>query len=96
MGRGEVLVKIGTTKKENLHGKMHVFVGTGKNRHYQKGKFTWKNAYFCAVMFKIYMKAQKHASFHVYFHLVPPFTPINFIIMVKGLLTEFVLFGTVT
>ena len=36
----------------------------------------------CAFMFKICMKAQKHAHF---LHLVPPFAP-HYIIMVKGLL----------
>ena len=29
-------------------------------------KFTWKHACFCAVNFKIYTKAQKHARFHVF------------------------------
>ena len=36
-------------------------------------------------MLKTYMKAQKHASFHVFLHLVPAFTP-HYIVMVKGLL----------
>ena len=30
------------------------------------GKFTWKHACFCAFMFKIYKKAQKHTRFHVF------------------------------
>ena len=46
---------------------------------------TWKRACFCAYMLEIYIKAQKHACFHVYFpfsaHLYPPC-----IVMVKGLL----------
>ena len=29
-------------------------------------QFTWKHACFCAVVLKFYMKAQKHACFHVF------------------------------
>ena len=38
------------------------------------GENTWKHACFCAFMFKIYMKAQKHACFKHFLHLVPPIT----------------------
>ena len=55
--------------------------GGGKNEALNR-KFTWEHACFGAFMFKIYMKAQKHACFHVFPHLVPPY-----IIMVKGVLT---------
>ena len=36
---------------------------------------------FCAFMFKIFMKAQKHAR--LFSHLVPPFPPLHY--NVKGL-----------
>ena len=42
---------------------------------------------FCAFTIKIYMKAQKHARFMHFLHLVPPFTP-HYIIVVKGLLNH--------
>ena len=35
-------------------------------------KFTWKHACFCAFVFKIYMKAQKHV-FHVFFPISASF-----------------------
>ena len=38
---------------------------------------------FCAFVFKIYMKAQKHI-FMCFLHLVPPFAP-HYIIMAKSL-----------
>ena len=40
--------------------------GGGGGGELVNGIFTWKHACFCVFMFKIYMKAQKHACFHVF------------------------------
>ena len=51
------------------------------------GKFIWKRACLSAFMFKIYMKAQKHACFYVFSSFSASFYP-HYIIMVKGLFPD--------
>ena len=36
-----------------------------------------RNIHFCAFMFKFYMKAQKHACFHVFIPFSAPLPPLN-------------------